>query len=90
MTDSDPRVRYAVRMNTDALSLNERARREIRAELARQQRSQASLARQLGWSRMYLSNRMSGAVAIDLGDLEAIAWGLGVPAQSFIRDHLMI
>jgi transcriptional regulator with XRE-family HTH domain len=90
MTDGYQALCYVVRMNTDTLTLNERARREIRAELARQQRSQASLARQLGWSRMYLSNRLTGAVAITLGDLEAIAWALGVPAQIFIRDHLMI
>lgn len=74
-------------MNNDTLSLNDRARAEIRAQLARQGRSQADLAVTLGWSRMYVSNRLGtkATVALSLPDLEAIAGYLGLPVDRLTR-----
>ena len=67
-------------MATDTTSeLNETARRLIRAKLTYLGLSQADLAIRLGWSRMYVSHRLSGSVLLSLSDLEAIANGLGVP-----------
>lgn len=72
-------------MNTGTLSkLNETARREIRAEMARQSRTQRDLAVRLGWSRMYLSHRLNGSVILSLDDLDAIAAELSVPIDQLI------
>jgi len=71
-------------MSTDTLSLNETARREIRAELARQGRTQSELAARLGWSRMYVSHRLNGSVVMSLDDLEAIAAELSVPVEQLV------
>ncbi len=47
---------------------------EIRAELARQRRSAAWLARELGVSEMWVSARIaSGRVSLDLDDIDRIA-----------------
>lgn len=51
---------------------------EIRAELARQRRSQAELATQLGVSRPWLSRRLSGETPLSVGDIANIADALGV------------
>jgi transcriptional regulator with XRE-family HTH domain len=55
------------------VSLNDHVTAEIRAELGRQHRSAASLAAELGWTPPYLNRRMTGQIALDLLDLEAIA-----------------
>ncbi len=60
-------------------TLNAYVASEIRAELGRQRRSQARLAVELGWSKVYLSRRLTGEVALSVGDVEAIAGKLGVP-----------
>lgn len=65
-------------------SLNDRVAAEVRAELGRQQLSVNELARRLGMSQPYLSRRMTGAVPLDLQDLEAIATELGVTVESLI------
>jgi transcriptional regulator with XRE-family HTH domain len=65
-------------------TLAERAALEIRAEIGRQQRSSASLARELGWSKMYLSRRLSGEMPLNLVDVERIADALHVPIRQLM------
>lgn len=65
-------------------SLNERAAREIRAEMARQRIGQHKLATQCGWTQPYLSRRLTGRNAFSTDDLEAIAGVLGVNAAALI------
>lgn len=62
-----------------ASALNEHVAGEIRAELGRQNRSQASLAAALGWGGAYFSRRMTSAVAFTVAELDMIAAELGVP-----------
>jgi len=56
---------------------------EVRAQLARHQRTGRSVALQLGWKQPYMSRRLTGAVSFDVNDLDAIAGALGVPVTSF-------
>jgi transcriptional regulator with XRE-family HTH domain len=69
-------------MNDVSESLGDRADQlvagEIRAELARQRKSQAELAGQLGVSRPWLSRRLSGETPLSIGDVVVIAGTLGV------------
>lgn len=67
-----------------ASTLNEHVAAEIRAELGRQNRSQASLAAALGWSPVYFSRRMTGSVAFTIHDLGAITTELGVPLAALM------
>lgn len=55
---------------------------EIRAELARQRKSQAELASQLGVSRPWLSRRLSGETPLSVGDVVVMADALGVPVSA--------
>lgn len=59
-------------------SLSELVAEEIRALLGRRRMSQASLARQLKVSPMWVNYRLTGTQPIDLNDLERIATTLGV------------
>ena len=67
-----------------ASSLNAHVAGEIRAELGRQNRSQASLATALGWQTAYFSRRMTAAVPFTIDDLEAISAELGVPLKTLM------
>jgi transcriptional regulator with XRE-family HTH domain len=62
-----------------AASLNEHVAAEIRAELGRQNRSQASFAVALGWGRGYFYRRMASEIAFTVDELDKIAGELGVP-----------
>jgi transcriptional regulator with XRE-family HTH domain len=70
--------------------LPERVAREIRAELARQQMTQATLAAAMGKNEMYVSRRLGvqkdGRLPLDMTDLERIAEVLKVPASHFLGD----
>ncbi len=57
-------------------SFNHQVAGEIRAEMARQQRTQVWLATELGWTYIYLSRRLRGDVGLSLDDVEAIAAAL--------------
>lgn len=67
-----------------ASSLNAHVAGEIRAELGRQNRSQASLAAALGWQTTYFSRRMTAAVPFTIDDLEAISAELGVSLKTLM------
>lgn len=69
---------------TPPTTLAARTALEIRAEIGRQHRSDASLARALGWSKMALSRRLTGAIPFDLKEVEDIAFVLGVPVSQLV------
>lgn len=58
---------------------------EIRAEMARQRLTQTELARRLGHRQDWLSRRLTGRVELNLGEIDAIAGVLGVPAARLLR-----
>lgn len=51
---------------------------EIKAEMARQNMSQARLGERLGWGQWSVSKRLTGKVPLRLAELEQIAEALGV------------
>jgi len=61
---------------------------EIRAMLGRKRMSQAHLARALGVSAMWISDRLRGVQPIDLNDLERIARALQVPVGSLLPGSI--
>lgn len=67
-----------------AASLNEHVAAEIRAELGRQNRSQASFAVALGWGRAYFSRRMTSEIAFTVDEIDKIASELGVPLSNLM------
>jgi transcriptional regulator with XRE-family HTH domain len=60
-------------------TLSDLVAEEIRAWLGRRRMSQAQLARTLGQSQMWVSDRLRGIQPIDLDDLERIAHVLDIP-----------
>lgn len=50
----------------------------IKVTLARSGRSQASLAREIGMSPAWISNRLTGRQPFDTRDLDTVARGLGL------------
>ncbi len=67
----------------DRSSARGRVAGEVRAELARARISGNKLAALLGQSQPYWSRRLSGKVAFDVDDLEALSGLLGVPIARF-------
>jgi transcriptional regulator with XRE-family HTH domain len=59
---------------------------EIRAELGRQRRSASWLGRQTGMAQPAISRRLTGAVPIDLEELDAIARALDVPLYKLLGE----
>lgn len=58
----------------------------IRAELARQRKTQEHLAAVLGITRQAISRRMRGYVVFDIDELRKIAHYLDVPLAELIDD----
>lgn len=58
--------------------LSSRLAAEVRAEMARQQINQQTLAQRLGRSQQWLSRRVTGEVPFDVADLSALSDALGV------------
>lgn len=56
---------------------------EVRALLARRRLSARAAARQLGWTANYLSRRMTGEIAFDVEDLDALGRLLNVQVTAF-------
>ncbi len=71
-------------MDADTYTLAETIRREIRAEMGRQDLTHRELAARLGWQRMQISRRLSGAIALSVDDVEALAVALHVPVLQLI------
>ena len=59
---------------------------EVRAELARQRKSQRWLASVLHLSQAQISDRLLGKVAFNVPELEATAEALGVPVTRFLGE----
>lgn len=58
---------------------------EVRAWLARRQRSARSVAQELGWTEIYLNRRIRGVVPFDVNDLARLAKLLDVPVTAFFE-----
>jgi transcriptional regulator with XRE-family HTH domain len=66
-------------------SLAERVVGEIRAEMARQDVTQAEVAQKLGVTQQTLSKRFAGLKPFDLLEVERLADILGVPVRQFLN-----
>lgn len=67
-----------------AISYSESVAAEIRAEIARQRRTQADVAEAIGWTQQYLSRRLTAQHPFSTDDIEAVARVLGVPLSKFV------
>jgi transcriptional regulator with XRE-family HTH domain len=56
----------------------------LRAEMARQQIDQRTLAARIGVSQTWVQYRTSGRVVCDVEDLAKLAAALGVPVSTFM------
>lgn len=76
-------------MSADTIDAGQPARAsvagEVRAEMARKRMTGRELSRLTGKSQPYWSRRLTGDVALDVDDLEAVAALLDVPLTSFFR-----
>ena len=70
----------------EQLTFNQRVAAEVRAELGRQNLSQACLASELGWVQSQLSRRLRGLVAFSTDEIERIALQLDVPIEQLVRE----
>ena len=70
--------------------LSERVASEIRAEMARRNISQSTLAAELGKDQAWLSRRLArrSGISMSLDDLERIASSLGLDAGQLIERAL--
>ena len=57
---------------------------EIRAEVARQRRTQVEIAELIGVTQVYVSRRLTGQVPLEVADLVDIARILGVSPQELL------
>ncbi len=71
--------RFATKLSVMAQTYNEIVAGEVRAEMARQKRSQDNLATELGWTQAFLSRRLTGKLAFSTNEIEQMASVLGVP-----------
>src|SRR4030095_8671617 len=69
--------------------LSEQVAEEIRVMMTRRRMSGAQLARQLGVSQMWVSDRLRGATPIDLNDLERIAGVLDVAVADLLPPGVL-
>lgn len=67
-------------------TINDAVAAELRAELARQRRTQADLAGVLNLSQPALSRRLLGQVPMSLDELTLIAAFLNVPVTRFLTE----
>jgi transcriptional regulator with XRE-family HTH domain len=69
-------------------SLADRATAEIRAELARQQRSQTALAAVLDQTQQSVSRKLRGVRPFSFDEIEVIAAWLEVPVSRFFPQDV--
>lgn len=62
----------------------ERIAANVRAELARQQRSGSSLSKSLDWSQAAMARRLSGRIPFNVDELDRIAAELNVSLSYLI------
>jgi transcriptional regulator with XRE-family HTH domain len=68
-------------------SLSESVAAEVRAEMARQSKTQADLGRVLGLVQPAISLRLRGKRPFKLNELDRLARYFGVPISSLIRER---
>lgn len=66
----------------------ERVAATVRAELARQRKTQVGLADALGLGRTAVSRRLSGEHPFRIDELHVVATYLGVPAASLLAEQV--
>jgi transcriptional regulator with XRE-family HTH domain len=67
-----------------AVTYSDSVAAELRAEIARQRRTQGELALALGWTQQYLSRRLTGKTPLSVDDVEGLARVLGIPLSEFV------
>jgi transcriptional regulator with XRE-family HTH domain len=67
------------------MNLSQDVAGEVRAWLARRQRSGRSAALELGWTEIYMSRRLTGKTPFSVTDLAALAELLEVPVTIFFE-----
>ena len=67
-------------------SLNSTIAAEVRAELGRQNVSQAQLAIRLGWTKYRLNRRLRSESDFSIGELEQISSALKVPIVDLLAE----
>jgi hypothetical protein len=72
-----------------ALSYSESVAGEVRAEIARQRRTQGEVAVSAGWNQQYLSRRLTCDIAFSTDDIEILARVLGVPIGQLITPTVI-
>ena len=60
---------------------------EVRAAMARREKSQGDLAQFLGKSQAFVSRRLRGELAFDIAELEEISDWLAVPLIDLLGDR---
>lgn len=70
-----------------AVTYSDSVAAELRAEIARQRRTQGDLAQALGWTQQYLSRRLTGATPLSLDDVEKLARILGIPLAELVATR---
>lgn len=64
--------------------LSQRVLANLRAEMARTEVTQASLARKLGRPQQFVSRRLSGSVPLSVDDLASFASAIGIPVTDLV------
>jgi transcriptional regulator with XRE-family HTH domain len=72
----------------DNESLSDLAAEEIRAHIGRRNMNKSELARKLGVSHTWVTNRLAGHQQISLDELQQIAEALGVPVGDLLPRRL--
>ena len=70
-----------------AITYSERVAAEVRAEMARQRRTQTEVATAAGWKQPYLNRRLTGITALSVDDIESLALVLGVPLSQLVSPQ---
>lgn len=65
---------------------SQRVAANVRAEIARHNRSGTNVANALGRSQHWMSRRLAGQVAFDMDELTEVADELGVPLSALIGE----
>jgi transcriptional regulator with XRE-family HTH domain len=73
-------------MQSQATPLTEAVAEELRANMARRRVSQKWLGDLLGHSQAYISRRVTGAVPLDIAELERVAEQLGMTVSEIIIE----
>lgn len=77
----------AVMVSLQMASRSDQARLRIRDEMERQKLSQREVADLLKWSQSRVGKILIGRVGLDLDDLDALCFVLGISLTEAVRDH---